>query len=240
MRRDHRPYPVKRLGIKFQELYTKYFLKPQLDYLGTGFLFIHPWNIKIFGEPITIGNYANILTTSDNKVRLTVWPEKEGMGKISVGDYCLICPGVRISSAAEILISDSCMIASNTFITDADWHGTYDRVRTIGYPEPVYIRENVWLGDGATVCKGVTIGENSIIGAGSVVAKDIPPNVIAAGNPARVVRELDPERRMVKRSSWYADPAGLKRDLEGMDRQNLAGNSLLHWMKTVVAPGKKD
>lgn len=240
MRKEHRPYFVKRAFLNFQKLYTKYFIKPQLDALGEDFTFVHPWNIKIFGAPITIGSHANILTTSDNKVRLTVWPEKKGMGKIAIGGACLICPGVRISSAAEIVIADSCMMASNTFITDADWHGSYDRVRTLGFPEPVYIRENVWLGDGAIVCKGVTIGENSIIGAGSVVVRDIPPNVIAAGNPARAVRELDPSEPMVTRASWYAETADMEGELDRMDRENLAGNTLLYWLKTVVAPGKRD
>ncbi|MFW6271945.1 MAG: acyltransferase [Desulfosalsimonas sp.] len=240
MRREHRPYGIKRLNIKFQELFTRYYIKPQLDSLGQGFMFIKPWNIKIFGAPITIGNYANILATSDSKVRLTVWPGKNGCGKIAVGDYCLICPGARISSAAEIVIEDSSMIAGNAFITDADWHGTYDRVRGLGRPEPIYIRENVWIGDSAIICKGVTIGENSIIGAGSVVVKDIPPNVIAAGNPARVVRELETEKSMFKRSCWFADPARLNRDLQKADRQLLAQNTLLYWIKTMAAPGKKD
>ncbi|MFW6335234.1 MAG: acyltransferase, partial [Desulfosalsimonas sp.] len=123
MRRDHKPYFIKRLNTKLQRLYAGYFIKPQLDSLGQGYMFVCPWNIKIFGAPITIGDYANILTTSDNKVRLTVWPEKKGMGKIAVGDYCLICPGARISSAAAVVIGDSCMMASNSFITDSDWHG---------------------------------------------------------------------------------------------------------------------
>ncbi|MBS3809258.1 MAG: acyltransferase [Desulfobacterales bacterium] len=240
MRRDHRPYFIKRSYIRFQHLYTRYFIKPQLDSLGRGFMFIRPWYIKIFGKRITIGDYANILAESDNKVRLTVWPEKKDMGRISIGDYCLICPGVRISSAAEIAIKDSCMIASNAFITDTDWHGTYDRIKSLGNPEPVYLLENAWIGDGATVCKGVTIGENSIIGAGSVVVKDVPANVIAAGNPARVMRELDTGEPMIKRSSWFAEPDRLDRELQNADRQILSGNTVMHWLKTLVVPGKSD
>lgn len=240
MRKEHRPYAVKRLNIKLHELYTRHFIKPQLDHLGRGFMFIRPWNIKIFGAPITIGNYANILATSDRKVRLTVWPVEKDLGRISIGDCCLICPGARISSAVEITIDDSSMIASNVFITDADWHGAYDRVHKIGTAKPVIIRKNVWIGDSTIVCKGVSIGENSIIGAGSVVAKNIPPNVIAAGNPARVVRELDTEKPMFTRSLWLADPARLQEGLKFAERQLLAGNSLLYWIKTMSAPGKKD
>lgn len=53
------------------------------------------------------------------------------------------------------------------------------------------IGNNVWLGGGVIVCPGVTIGDNSVIGAGSVVTKDVPANVVAAGNPCRVIRALD-------------------------------------------------
>lgn len=234
MRRDHRPYFVKQLHLRLQKLYAKYRIRPQLDALGEGYLFIHPWNIDIFGPRITIGKHANILTTSDNRVRLTVWPEHKHKGRIVIGDYCLICPGVRISSADEIIIGDNCMLAGNAFVTDADWHGVYDRVKTIGPTAPVKIEENVWLGDRVTVCKGVTIGENSVIGTGSVVTRSIPPNVIAAGNPIQIVRELDPGQHMVKRAEWFADPEKLEREIDAIDRENLSTNTLLHWFRTLL------
>lgn len=56
--------------------------------------------------------------------------------------------------------------------------------------QPIVIRDNVWIGGGAIVLAGVTVGENSVVGAGAVVTKDVPPNVVVVGNPARVVREL--------------------------------------------------
>lgn len=229
---------MKRAFLKFQALYAHHYIRPQFDALGKGYLFIHPWNIEIFGSGITMGDYANILTTSDNKVRLTVWPQEKGKGKITIGSYCLICPGVRISAAHEIVIEDNCMLAGSAFITDADWHGTYDRVTTIGRTAPVHIRDNVWLGDRVTVCKGVTIGENSIIGTGSVVVRDIPPNVIAGGNPARVVKQLDPDAPIVRRQNWFADPEQLNREIDDLDRQNLAGNTVLGWLRSVIKPGK--
>jgi maltose O-acetyltransferase len=55
----------------------------------------------------------------------------------------------------------------------------------------ITIGDNAWLGGGVIVCPGVTIGANTVIGAGSVVTKDIPPNVVAAGNPCRVIRTID-------------------------------------------------
>ncbi|MDZ7686153.1 MAG: DapH/DapD/GlmU-related protein [Gammaproteobacteria bacterium] len=73
------------------------------------------------------------------------------------------------------------MFAAGAYVTDADWHDVYDRTRTIGTTRPVTLEQNVWVGDGAIICKGVTIGENSVIGAGAVVTSDVPANVIAAG-----------------------------------------------------------
>ena len=70
---------------------------------------------------------------------------------------------------------------------DSDWHPGDPRS---GDPRPIVIEDNVWLGAGSTVMKGVTIGRNSVIGAGSVVTKDIPADVIAAGNPCRIIRKL--------------------------------------------------
>jgi maltose O-acetyltransferase len=57
---------------------------------------------------------------------------------------------------------------------------------------PIVIADNVWLGGGVIVCPGVTIGENTVVGAGAVVIRDLPANVVAVGNPARVVRHLTP------------------------------------------------
>ena len=58
--------------------------------------------------------------------------------------------------------------------------------------EPITIGDNVWLGGGVIVCPGVSIGENTVVGAGAVVTRDLPANVVAVGNPARVVRQLEP------------------------------------------------
>ncbi len=59
--------------------------------------------------------------------------------------------------------------------------------------EPITIGDNVWLGGGVIVCPGVSIGENTVVGAGAVVSRDLPANVVAVGNPARVIREIDPD-----------------------------------------------
>ena len=68
-----------------------------------------------------------------------------------------------------------------------DWK---ERATRIEYGKPVTIGNNVWIGGNVTICPGVTIGDRTVIGAGSVVSKDIPNDVVAAGNPARIIRHL--------------------------------------------------
>lgn len=98
--------------------------------------------------------------------------------------------GASIWCFKNIRIEKNVRIGANTLITDGDAHLDDPRA---GEPKPVHICENVWLGMNVTVLKGVTIGRNSLIGAGSIVTKDIPANVVAAGNPCRVVKSLDEE-----------------------------------------------
>lgn len=105
---------------------------------------------------------------------------------ITIGDNCGFS-GTVIGCFKSISLGNNVRCGANTTITDSDWHPNDTRC---GEPEPVIIEDNVWLGLNVIVLKGVTIGVNSIIGAGSVVTKSIPANVIAAGNPCRVIKEL--------------------------------------------------
>lgn len=238
MRKDHRPYILKKAWLKFQKFYARHFLRPQLEGLGTGFAFMRPWHVELFGGPITIGRYATVIATPDKKVRLSVWPEQPGSGAIRIGDYVLISPGVRISSAADITIEDACMLASGVYITDSDWHGIYDRV-SLGRARPVRLGKNVWVGDSAIICKGVAIGDNSIIGAGAIVVEDVPANSIAAGNPARVVKQLDPAETFTTRADWYADPARLARDFTAWEQAVLKGNTYFGWLRHLLFPRRE-
>jgi len=130
LRKDYRPYYLKRLDLRFREWYVEHFLRPQFRSLGRGCTFMKPWHVQVFGWPIDLGDFANVITTPDHRVRLTVWGKQEGDGYISIGRYSLICPGVRMSSACGITLGDSCMMASSVYITDSDWHGIYDRLDT--------------------------------------------------------------------------------------------------------------
>jgi acetyltransferase-like isoleucine patch superfamily enzyme len=239
MKRDHRPYFIKKLHLGFQKFYARRFITPQLESLGKDCLFIKPWHVDIFGSPIKIGDYAMVVATSDKKIRLSIWSQQEGLGRITIGNYCLVCPGVRLGAAEEITIADNCMLASGAYITDADWHDIYNRV-AIGKTAPVRIEKNVWIGDSAIVCKGVTIGENSIIGAGSIVVDSVPANTIAAGNPARVVKELDLREEITTRAHFYSNPAKLFKDFDQFDRDMLQHNTLRGWLRHLLFPLKGD
>ena len=104
---------------------------------------------------------------------------------IIIGDYCGFS-GVSIGAILEIRIGNNVLCGANVIITDNDWHPS----RLNSTPKPVIIENNVWLGVNTTVLKGVTIGANSIIGANSLVVQDIPPNVIAAGNPCKIIKTI--------------------------------------------------
>lgn len=96
--------------------------------------------------------------------------------------------GTVIGAFKSIRIGNNVKCGANTLITDSDWHPEDSRS---GKSKPIVIEDNVWLGEGVKVLKGVTIGENTLIGAGSIVVKSIPANVIAAGNPCKVIRKIN-------------------------------------------------
>ena len=131
------------------------------------------------------------------------------------------------------------MLANGVYITDADWHGIYDRV-SLGQAQPVHLKKNVWIGDGAIVCKGVTIGENSIVGAGAIVVDTIPDNCIAAGNPATVVKTLDPNESFTTRSHWYRNPGELARQFIRWEQAVLQGNTFFGWLRHLIFPSQGD
>lgn len=95
---------------------------------------------------------------------------------------------------AQIYVGDNTMVAPNVTIATGS-HPISPKLRMEGYGcnKPVHIGKNCWLGSNVVVLPGVTIGDNSVIGAGSVVTRDIPANCFAAGNPARVIRKITEE-----------------------------------------------
>jgi maltose O-acetyltransferase len=112
--------------------------------------------------------------------------------EIVIGDGNFLDNNMVIAAAEKVTIGNDCLLGDLVSITDCDFHEVNPATRrqSQGAKAPVTIGNNVWLGSGTAVLKGVTIGDNSIVGARSVVTKSIPANCIAVGNPARVVRSL--------------------------------------------------
>ncbi len=236
MVRDHKPYWLKVFLKRYERWWVRRFLRPHFTYFGTGFDVLKPWNMEVHGPNIRLDDYSHIIATKARRIVLCTWVHGEQEGRIDIGKHVLICPDVRINSANSITIKDNVMLANGCYISDADWHGIYDRTKVIGNSAPVVLEDNVWLGDSVIVNKGVTIGANTVIGSYSNVTKDIPANVVAAGNPCKVIRELDPNEPLIKREAIFRDYEKLKRDLDFFDHYNLDKNSLLHWLRTVFFP----
>ncbi len=105
-----------------------------------------------------------------------------------IGDNVTIMPYFKCMSAGNVIIEDNVNIAFNVSVVTNN-HDFYDRpVLTV---KNVHIKKGAWIGAGAIILPGVTIGENAIVGAGSVVTKDVPNNTVWVGNPARQIKELD-------------------------------------------------
>ncbi|WP_433612746.1 sugar O-acetyltransferase [Dactylosporangium sp. CA-139114] len=108
-----------------------------------------------------------------------------------IGARTFVNFGLVCLDVARVTIGDDVQIAPNVQLLTA-WHPVEPEPRRAKWEaaSPITIGDNVWLGGGVIVCPGVTIGANTVVGAGAVVVKDLPANVVAVGNPARVIREI--------------------------------------------------
>lgn len=107
--------------------------------------------------------------------------------KVKIGKNVVIQSGCLMMSAGGITIEDEALIAANVQLISNN-HDLEDRM--VITCKPVRICRRAWIGAGATILPGVTVGENAVVGAGSVVTKDVEPDTIVAGNPARVIRKI--------------------------------------------------
>ena len=99
--------------------------------------------------------------------------------------------GCTLRAASRIEVGADCVLGSCEVRDDEEWPSTVLRGRGTNGPRPVIIGDNVWIGGQASILPGVRIGRNSVVGIHAVVFEDVPPDVIVAGNPARVVRALE-------------------------------------------------
>jgi acetyltransferase-like isoleucine patch superfamily enzyme len=237
MRRDHRPIAWQRLSRRISQWYIRRFLRPQLDECGEGLEIVGPQYVSISGANILLGRHVHMMALSDAPIRLAVF---EGMGRVEVGNHVLINPGVRLVSASAIEIGDNCMLAMHCHLSDADWHDTSHRIFAPGNTAPIKLGCNVWLGDSVKVLKGVSIGDNTIVGAGAVVTKDLPANVVAGGNPAVVLQSLPEGGQTTTREALFTMEESYADFADRFVSERLQGNTLVDWLRSWVAPNKKD
>lgn len=145
--------------------------------IGSGFAM----NNRISGNPIGVYSRCTFIASDGATLR--------------IGDNVGISQSAIVAKA-DITIGDNVKIGGGSVIYSTDFHSlspedrNSDRDAELANSAPVVIDDNVFIGAHCIVLKGVTIGRNSVIGAGSVVTRSIPDNVIAAGNPCRVIREI--------------------------------------------------
>ena len=138
---------------------------------------------------------------------------------IEVGKNFFANYNCTILDVGKVIIGDNCQLAPNVAIYTAG-HPVHPASRNtlFEYGAEVVIGNNVWIGGNAVICPGVRIGDNVVIGAGSVVTRDIPAWTVAAGNPCRVIREITEEDRWVYFRGQSADEEAM-REMERLWRE---------------------
>jgi acetyltransferase-like isoleucine patch superfamily enzyme len=129
-----------------------------------------------------------------------------GWGRIRFGDRCFVNCGTVLIAVKEIVVGDDVAFANEVYVMDSNSHGVEGREHV---EAPVRIGDGTWLGARAMVLPGVTIGRRVVVAAGAVVTRDVPDDVLVAGNPARVVRPLTypPGCRRAWHDAWCPCPA---------------------------------
>lgn len=159
-------------------------LGDQCWFHGRSYFRRHPSSRIAIGDRCGFNSSAssNLIGVNRPCILSTLRPDAE----IVIGHDCGFS-GTVIGSAIRVVLGNSVRCGANTLITDTDWH--CDDPRTCS-DAPVIIEDNVWLGIDVTVLKGVTIGKNTLVGAGSLVTANLPSNVIAAGIPAKIIKRI--------------------------------------------------
>ena len=149
--------------------------------------------IRVWGRPavqahgrLIVGDRVRLVSTIA-RTELVVGPD----GTLEIGESAFINYGCSIAANQLVRIGSMCSLGTHVIIMDNDFH-RIDPERRNERPEsrPIILEKNVWVGARAIILRGVTVGAGSVIGAGSVVTRDVPPRSVAAGMPARVIRSL--------------------------------------------------
>lgn len=174
------------LGAKLYTLVIKHCFA---DYGKSSYIFPKAMSLKGL-DRITIGKNVSI----GEQVQLTAWEQ----GTIRIGDGCIIREQCHITAINQITIGKNLLTGTNVLITDNS-HGRFEREQLDIHPGErpivskgaVKIGDNVWLGNNVCIMPGVTIGNGAIIGANSVVTHDVPAYTLAAGIPAKTIKQLN-------------------------------------------------
>lgn len=133
---------------------------------------------------MTIGDHVRLVSTVAQLELVTV-----AGGHLEIGDNVFINYGSSLVASAHVQIGDDCLIGTHVMVMDCDFHRVEDKAwDTTG--DPIVIEDRVWLGNRSMVLKGVRIGHDAVVAAGSVVTKDVEPRTVVAGVPAIVVRRF--------------------------------------------------
>jgi acetyltransferase-like isoleucine patch superfamily enzyme len=154
-------------------------------------------------DQVQLGNFVTLL-----QAELRCYSN----GHIEIGDYCWFSLRTQIVSCSAVRIGPYCIFGRDVYISDTNEHPTDSLIRrnetiqlqisgqspnrSLAVSRPISIGRDVWVGERACILKGVTIGDGAIVAANSVVSKDVPPYSVVAGNPAKVVKRLEPAERM--------------------------------------------
>ena len=176
-------------------MYSKW-IEREFKAIGNEFSVQRPLYL-LGGENITIGDNF----TTFKGLRIETYSEHNGVKfspNLTIGDNVCLNFDCHIGCVGKITIGNNVLFASRVFVTD-HFHGTTKsrkelqippRLRILSTKGEVKIEDDVWLGEGVVVMPGVTIGKGSIIGANTVVTKDIPAYSIAAGVPAKIIKQI--------------------------------------------------
>lgn len=172
-------------------------ITPALYYLGRIYYFGKAWGrIKnlsagvLFDGAIIVTGTANIKIGNKTRIGRDTELETTGEGKIDIAEDVRINRGVTICAYEEVSIGNKCLIGEFVSIRDAN-HGIKKMSAIKEQPhaaKPIRIGNDVWIGRGSCILSGVTLGDGVVIGANSVVTKDIPPYAIAVGSPAKIIK----------------------------------------------------
>ncbi len=149
--------------------------------------------VRVQGRPV-VSNYGRLVVHDRVQIVSTIATTELVVGSgglLEIGERAYINYGCSISAYLRVVIGPRCNIGTHVMIMDNDFH-RLEPERRYERPEsaPIVLEENVWVGGRAIILNGVTIGADSVVGAGSVVAADVPPRTVVAGVPAKVIRSL--------------------------------------------------